>query len=418
MKLSNRYNRINVIASILIFLVGCLVFYFVLSYVLIRQLDKSLRSERIEILQYVQLHNELPEIVNTTEQQIQFEPTTSILQTPIYNSHKTWVAYEKEEEWARSLTFIVTAGGKNYYAIVTKSQMETEELLKLIIVIATIMVAVIIIANFLINKIILRKLWQPFYNTVSNISLFQLSNRQVLTLPTTNIDEFNLLNSSFNTMANTVAKEYETLKEFTGNAAHEMQTPLAVIANTTDALMQDELVLKNHHQSITIIEQSVTKLSRLNQSLLLLAKIENERFSLTETVTWDEIIKQKLEELQELIASQNIRLTTTFEPTITQFHHHLADIIISNLINNAIRYNIQNGSISISLKNNQLMIANTSHLPDLDASKVGNRFYRHPATKLDGNGLGLSIVKQICSVTGYTFTYHFVDNQHCFSIHF
>jgi signal transduction histidine kinase len=219
-------------------------------------------------------------------------------------------------------------------------------------------------------------------------------------------------------MTKTVAHEYETLKEFTGNAAHEMQTPLAVIANTTDTLMQDELVLKNHHQSIGIIEHSVNKLSRLNQSLLLLAKIENERFSLNETVAWNKLIEEKIEELHELIASQNIQLTVMLEPVVTQFHHHLADIIISNLVNNAIRYNIENGSISINLKTNQLIIANTSHLPDLDAAKVGNRFYRHPATKPDGNGLGLSIVKQICTVAGYTFTYHFKDNQHYLSIGF
>ncbi len=418
MKLSTRYNRINLLASILIFLGGCLIFYFVLSYVLTRQLDKSLRSERAEILQYTQEHNQLPEIVNTIDQQTQFTPTKASINKPTYTSIKIWNERENEYELARSLTFNIIANGKSFTAIVTKSQMESEELLKLIIVIATIMVGVIITANFIINRIILRKLWQPFFDTVNNISLFQLSKRQLLKLPTTNIDEFNLLNSSFNTMTKTVAHEYETLKEFTGNAAHEMQTPLAVIANTTDALMQDELVLQNHHQSIAIIEQSVNKLSRLNQSLLLLAKIENQRFSLTETIAWDELIQQKLQELQELITSQKIQLTVAIEPVVTQFHHHLADVMISNLINNAIRYNIQNGSIIISLQNNQLSITNTSDLPDLSADKIGNRFYRHPATKPSGNGLGLSIVKQICEVAGYKFQYQHDGNQHHFNIYF
>lgn len=418
MKLSTRYNRINITSSILIFLIGCLVFYFVLSYVLIRQLDKSLRSERTEIIQFAAEHNQLPEIVNTIEQQIHFEPTTTLVNRSVFASKKVWIAHEKEFELSRSLTFGISVGGKNYIATVTKSQMEAEELLKLMIAIATIMIGIIIVANFIINKIILRKLWQPFYHTITNISAFQLSKKQVLQLPVTKIEEFDLLNSSFNAMAKTVATEYESLKEFTSNAAHEMQTPLAVIANTTDALMQDEVVLQNHHQSIAIIEHSVNKLSRLNQSLLLLAKIENERFSLNESVAWNELIEQKLEELHELIASQNIQLTVTLDPFVTQFHHHLADIIISNLLNNAIRYNMQNGSITISLKNKHLVIVNTSHIPDLDAVKVGNRFYRHPATKPDGNGLGLSIVKQICSVAGYTFTYHFNNNQHYFSIGF
>ncbi|MFC4232199.1 sensor histidine kinase [Parasediminibacterium paludis] len=418
MKLSTKYNRINIISSILIFLVGCLVFYFVLSYVLIRQLDKSLRSERTEILLYTKEHTELPEIVNTTEQQIRFEPSTTFISKPIFASKKIWVPREKEFELLRTLTFGINVGGKNYTAIVTKSQVEAEELLKLMIVIATIMIGITIIANFTINRIILKKLWQPFYCTVANISAFQLSKKQALQLPVTKIEEFDLLNSSFNTMAKTVVTEYDTLKEFTSNAAHEMQTPLAVIANTTDALMQDDMVLENHHQSIAIIEQSVSKLSKLHQSLLLLAKIENQHFSLTETVHWHDLIAQKLQELQELITAQKIHLHTHIEPQSTQFHTHLADIIISNLLNNAIRYNIQNGSISVQVMNNQLVVSNTSLLPDLDASKVGNRFYRHPATKLNGNGLGLSIIKQICEVANYRFQYSYIAQQHIFTISF
>jgi len=418
MKLSTRYNRINITSSIFIFLIGCLAFYFVLSYVLIRQLDKSLRSERTEILQYTAEHNELPEIVNTTEQQIQFEPSASFSNQSVYASNKVWMAHENEFELSRSLTFGLSVGGKNYKAIVTKSQMEAEELLKLMIAIATIMIGIIIAANFTINKIILRKLWQPFYHTIANIGAFQLSKKQTLQLPATKIEEFDLLNSSFNTMAKTVATEYESLKEFTSNAAHEMQTPLAIIANATDSLMQDDIVLKHHHQSIATIEQSVTKLSKLHQSLLLLAKIENQHFSLTETVNWHDLIAQKLQELQELITAQKIQLHTLTQPQSTQFHAHLADIILSNLLNNAIRYNSQNGSIVVQLTNKQLVVANTSLLPDLDASKVGNRFYRHPATKANGNGLGLSIVKQICEVANYQFQYSYIAQQHVFTIVF
>lgn len=418
MKLSTRYNRINITSSILIFLIGCLVFYFVLSYVLIRQLDKSLRSERTEIIQFAAEHNQLPEIVNTIEQQIHFEPTTTLVNRSVFASKKVWIAHEKEFELSRSLTFGISVGGKNYIATVTKSQMEAEELLKLMIAIATIMIGIIIVANFIINKIILRKLWQPFYYTITNISAFQLSKKQVLQLPVTKIEEFDLLNSSFNAMAKTVATEYESLKEFTSNAAHEMQTPLAVIANTTDALMQDELVLQKHHQSIAIIEQSVSKLSKLHQSLLLLAKIENQHFSLTETVNWHDLITLKLQELQELITAQKLQLHTQLQPQNTQFHTHLADIIISNLLNNAIRYNIRNGSITVHLTNKQLAVCNTSLLPDLDASKVGNRFYRHPATKPNGNGLGLSIVKQICEVANYQFQYSYTAQQHIFTISF
>ena len=418
MKLFTRYNRINVIASILIFLIGCVAFYFVISYVLVRQLDKTLHNEQTEILQYSKEHNALPEILNTTDQQIVFEPTTKLLIKPKYASHKLWDVKDKDMEWVRNLTFTVSLSDKIFKVTVTKSQMETEDLLTLILYVAISMVALIIIANFIINRRVLQKLWRPFYATIDSIEQYQLSKKTALQLPITTIDEFSLLNNSFNSMAKKVELEYEALKEFTGNAAHEMQTPLAVISNNIEALMQDELVLKNQHQAIAIIEQSVSRLSRLNQSLLLLTKIENHRFELNEVVKWDTLLTQKLAELAELLTAQQLQITINTIPITTLFHHHLADIIISNLLNNAIRYNITNGSISIQLHTNQLTISNTSLMPSLDIEKIGSRFYRHSATKPDGNGLGLSIVKQICDVAGYQFVYTYEHSQHHFAIVF
>ena len=102
MKLFTKYNRINVVASILIFFVGCLAFYVVLNYVLIRQLDKTLRSEKSEILQYAKEHNELPEIVNTNEQKINYIPIEAPIIKPIYLSSKVWDEREGEKEWKRT----------------------------------------------------------------------------------------------------------------------------------------------------------------------------------------------------------------------------------------------------------------------------------------------------------------------------
>ena len=91
MKLFSKYNRINITATILIFLAGSVAFYFVLNYVLIRQLDTSLRSEKQEITEYIQQHQQLPEIQNTKEQWIQIhktdqaEPNSIIKSIPIYN---------------------------------------------------------------------------------------------------------------------------------------------------------------------------------------------------------------------------------------------------------------------------------------------------------------------------------------------
>lgn len=418
MKLFTKYNRINIITSILIFLGGCIAFYFVLDYVLVTQLDDALRTEQAEIVQFTQEHNSLPEIINTNDQQIYFSEVTVPVLGKKYISQEGWNPLEKEREWMRELVFGISLKGKNYKVTILKSQEQNKDFLKLVVMIAAAMIALILLAGYTINRVVLKRLWQPFYHTINQISGYNLQKQQQLSLPVTKVDEFTLLNRSLNGMASRVESDYRTLKEFTGNAAHEMQTPLAVIAANTESLIQDESVLRNHHYEIATIDNAAKRLSRLNQSLLLLAKIENRRFELNEKVEWASLISQRLNALDDLIAAQQLQVTVHAVPVTTIFHLYLADILLTNLLGNAIRYNIEGGYIDIDLHEMALTISNTSSLPALDTAKIFNRFYRHPETKADGSGLGLSIVEQICHEAGYTLSYRYLNNRHVFSVLF
>ncbi|HXS36557.1 MAG TPA: HAMP domain-containing sensor histidine kinase, partial [Flavipsychrobacter sp.] len=219
-------------------------------------------------------------------------------------------------------------------------------------------------------------------------------------------------------MTERVQKDYLSLKEFTGHAAHEMQTPLAVIRTKLDILMQNETLLKHDTAQITDIEKAVHKLSRLYQSLLLLTKVENRQFILNEDVHLDKIIKDKCAEFWEMIEAKGIKVKLYLEPVPVFFHQHLAEIIISNLLNNAIRYNREKGTIEIILQPDYLSIANTSNFAELDKEKVFQRFYRHQGAQDEGNGLGLSIIKQICDFAGYTLVYQYISGEHLFKIIF
>ncbi len=70
------------------------------------------------------------------------------------------------------------------------------------------------------------------------------------------------------------------------------------------------------------------------------------------------------------------------------------------------------------MTNDLLSIANTSDVPELDKEKVFRRFYRHGDTGEEGNGLGLSIVKEICELAGFSIVYRHKENRHVFSIIF
>ena len=279
MKLFTKYNRINITATIIIFLAGSVAFYFVLDYVLIRQLDASLRSEKQEITEYIQLHQQLPEIQNTKEQWIQITKASQ----PISNSiTKTIPAYNKSEnerEYIRQLIFMVTVNKENYLVAVNKSETETDELLKLIIPLTLSMVALILLFNYLINRRLITSIWQPFYNTINNIKDYA-ANQQSLTLSKEPIDEINLLNESLNKMTEQIHKDFYALRSFTENASHEMQTPLAIIRTKVESLYQLAEGKEIMMQQLLSIEDACLKLSKLHQSLLLLTKLENKQFIL------------------------------------------------------------------------------------------------------------------------------------------
>ncbi len=414
MKLFTKYNRINITATIIIFLAGSVAFYFVLDYVLIRQLDASLRSEKQEITEYIQLHQQLPEIQNTKEQWIQITKASQ----PIYNSiTKTIPAYNKSEnerEYIRQLIFMVTVNKENYLVAVNKSETETDELLKLIIPLTLSMVALILLFNYLINRRLITSIWQPFYNTINNIKDYA-ANQQSLTLSKEPIDEINLLNESLNKMTEQIHKDFYALRSFTENASHEMQTPLAIIRTKVESLYQLAEGKEIMMQQLLSIEDACLKLSKLHQSLLLLTKLENKQFILNELIQLKSILEQKCEERTELLESKHIKLQIDAANFEIHFHQHLAEILISNLLNNAIRYTAIGGTISISLYQKQLIVSNTGTTGSLDLDKVFTRFYKASDT---GTGLGLSIIKEICTSAGFSISYVYEKNMHHFIIGF
>lgn len=418
MKLFTKYNRINILTSVLIFVCGCVAFYFVLNYVLTRQLDEILETERSEFIKYAKQYNKLPEIINTDDKQVYARVVSAPVSHEVYSSEKTWNAHEQEQELMRKLLFGVTVKEKYFEVTALVSQESQEALLQLILLVAAVMIAAILLAGYIINRVVLKKLWKPFYNSIGEVSKYNLHRQQSLQLPATGVEEFDLLNKSLGDMTMRAAADYKILKEFTGNAAHEMQTPLAVISANMESLIQDEAVLRLHHGSVFSIEDAVKRLSRLNQSLLLLTKIENRRFELNEKVDWDILIRERIVELEELTTSQKLSMQVTAVPVSTVFHQHLADILITNLLSNAVRYNVEGGTIDVDLDNKGITVKNTSALPLLDAAKVFTRFYRHPETRPDGNGLGLSIVKQICMLGGYTLSYNYQNGRHIFFVSF
>ena len=417
MKLFNKYNRINIPLTIVIFIVGSFLFYFLLQKILIRQLDETLKGEMQEILSYVQSHHQLPDIQNTREQWTTVD-SASIPPGRVMKRDASWFdKRERELEPLRQIIFPLHIDGKGYTITVSKSEFETEYLLKLIIGLTIAMIALILVCNFIVNRYILKKLWQPFYQTIESFQRYKLSNANALTLPKGKIDEINTLNESLNEMSSRANREYSSLKSFTENASHEMQTPLAVIRTHTDLLLQGVDLTEEDLKHIHYIENSTQRLSKLHQSLLLITKIENRQFVLSEKVEMEEVIKNYVSELEELLCAKRITLELETVPVYITFHKNLAEIMIANLVSNAVRYTQAGGKIILKLQPDSLSILNSGTGGGLDDESIFKRFYKAHNTG-DGTGLGLAIVKEICALVNFNIYYQFDQGMHKFVIQF
>ncbi|NJE06811.1 sensor histidine kinase, partial [Thermococcus sp. M36] len=144
-------------------------------------------------------------------------------------------------------------------------------------------------------------------------------------------------------------QDFNSLKQFTENASHELQTPLAIIRTKFDLLIQAETLTQQQIEALQSANDALQRLSNLNKSLLLLTKIENKQFEEKVTINLKELIENKLIQLSELIQNKNIHVTYSLEEITINMNSDLAEILLNNLLVNAIKHNVPNGEIIINL---------------------------------------------------------------------
>lgn len=414
MKLFTRYSRISVIPMLIIFIVASSAFYFTLQLLLIRQIDHDLEIEEGEINIYVSRYDKLPEIIPVKDQYIEFVDTPSVIKRHFdVGSRQINHLLEKQ----RQLQFPLHVAGKNYLARVSKSLGATERLLNSIFLILLITVVVMLLANYLLNRFILKRIWRPFYHSLEAVKKFKLGSNYLVQLASSSIDEFTLMNDILEKMTTQARNDYLTLKSFSENASHEIQTPVAIIRSKLDLMIQDENLTEKQTQVIHALFQAVDKLSSLNHALLLLVKIENNQFSETQTVDLTHIVELKIEEFRELWQVQEIRIDANLRPRVVQMNVHLADVLLNNILSNATQHNYAGGFIEVVVNERLLKVSNSSRHVQIDPQGLFKRFFTS-GNNSSGNGLGLSIIKRIADSSSFGIEYTHSGNVHSFTILF
>lgn len=276
---------------------------------------------------------------------------------------------------------------------------------------------VLAVAIVLTMRFISRRLWKPFDETLLRIEGFRLEDGKLPALPESDVEEFARLNRTLTALMEGSLASYRTQKEFTENASHELQTPLAVFQSKLDLLLQQPDLTRQQAELMQSLYETSNRLSRLNRNLLLLAKIDNRQYGQMEDINLTRFLEEQASYLQSITGDIFFYEELTNSGLTVRANRTLLESLVNNLVVNAVRYNRPGGEIYLTVSDRELTVSNTSDDPALDARLIFNRFY-HPSEKVKGNGLGLAIVRAICEYHGWTVGYQYRDGLHKFTVNF
>lgn len=417
MKLLTKTTLNFLSVTLFIFLFGIVAFYFLLRNQVDKNINFELEKRKTSIIKQINTQNSenkippnpneriLIDVINGDNLLSEFSYSDTLIFDEILNRYVPF----------RKLGFTADYNNQKIYIQIFKSLEESDLLIVRIFLILTVLVIVLIVSLLLMNRITLRQSWKIFYDTVKKISNYKVDTHKHFSLKSSDITEFNDLNRVIESMTNRINADYLNLKEYTEDASHEIQNPLAIINSKLELLMQSGELSEKLYKAVFDAYEASNRLSRLNKSLILLSKIENRQFADSEQINLNGLIQKQIELLEDIIETKGLKIETKIDNSYSlEMNPYLAEILFINLIKNAIRHNIPGGVIRIEQESNNIKVSNSGNNLQIDPKDLFKRFQKS-SNSPDSLGLGLSIVKKICDVYNYSINYEF-DQMHTFTI--
>src|SRR6267142_3967361 len=216
-------------------------------------------------------------------------------------------------------------------------------------------------------------------------------------------DELGRLAGVFNALLSRLDTSFHVMREFTADASHELRTPLTIVQGEADVALSHEHSVSEYQQSLSIIRNQSKRMARIVSDMLSLARADaGEQHLSKEDLYLNDLVMESCHAAQALATPRCIRLSCdASEDLVFHGNEELLRRMIFNVVDNAIRYTPDGGSVSVKLTSEsataQLAVSDTGiGIPPECAGRVFDRFYRvgdaRPPTN-GGSGLGLSIVK-------------------------
>lgn len=415
MKLLQKTRITYLIYSIIIFLLSSIFIYYILKSIITKRQDEKLLWDKDIIAQKIKYDYPLP-IFDVKD----YISTKQIKDTMYYRDTLMYQIINGVENYElyRQLTSIETLQGKTYEITTRSSQVKNHEFVLAISLSVAIVVFLLIITVYFVNILVAKKVWQPFYKNLEALKDFSIEKNLPIKLEESRIDEFKELNNSLTRLTEKLTSDFNNLKEFTENASHEMQTPLAIMQSKLEILIQSKNLKQKDIQLISSVFSSSKRLSKLNKALLMLSKIENQQYNKNETILINDVINDRLEIFEDFIKNKKITVSKNLTLDVKiEANSMLFGMVISNLLGNAIKHNQNKGNIHIITSEIFITISNSGKPLNMSSELLFERFKKE-SNSSESFGLGLAIVKKICDLYNWKISHSYSDNQHHFSIYF
>lgn len=400
-----------IVSMLVVLIVGCISHFFIFRFFINYSTDHMLNDQRKKIENYVSTYDTLSLATTLVLEPPRIEkkelfdkeeyPYEMFKDTVLYSEITgTFTPY-------RQLFFVVSYKNERHLININQPVMVSNDLLYAIVTSLLILVILFLIFTYVISYLLKKNIWHPLNENLQKLQDYDLKANTKLSLQNSNIKEFDDINDVIMKMVRKINEDYENYRLFTEDASHEMQTPLSIIKSKLEILLQNQVSEGNIKQLQTIdtMSRAVVRLSKLNKSLLLITKINNNQYGDKKTIELDRLIESYLIDFEELMQVKGLKLNYKLEPCKIYIDPALSEILISNLLSNAIRHNIEGGRIDVLLDESLLTISNDCQ-PNNTDKDLFNRMVRRNNSD-ESSGLGLNIVKSICEKNNMEATYDY-----------
>lgn len=413
MKIKSQLIIFNLLTRLLVILVFWLVLPVLIQKVVYRNIDKSLVEKKQKFLEHLD-KEEINDFIlrnDTTETYASFSTLHSEflqLSRKPTNFHQNKTVFvdeyriiEGEQDDYRILRYQFLYEKTAYELEIGNSLGEIKDLTFIIKLFVLVVLIIILGVTFVMDTFYIEYLLKPFYKIIdTKIRRVNEPDTFDHTPINSTSSDFRELDTVLNQMMNRISELFKMEKQFIANVSHELLTPIALLQNKFENLIQNESLNDDAVDKIASSLRTLDMLKKVINNLLLISRIENHQYESNETINLEELLNDLCEDLIDRMEEKKIDLKMQLQQHFEFIGNKtLIHILLYNLMVNAIKYNKVCGAIVVTEGFEEsdyfLSISDTGiGMNENQLSQIFNRFTRINANE-DGNGLGLAIVRSI-----------------------